>query len=153
MTEPTRHAFQAEVAEVLNLVVSSLYSNKEVFLRELVSNAADACEKLRFRQSSGQAIFEPDKPPGITVKSDEKENTLTIADTGIGMTHAELIENLGTIAHSGTKAFLKQLAETQKADAKLIDSLMDLSDKFAGASRSQLVRMAVKEFIERHGCN
>ena len=120
MSVPEQHHFQAEIQQLLDIVIHSLYTDREIFIRELVSNAADACEKLRFRQSSGQAIFEPDKAPGITVKSDEKENTLTIADSGIGMTHAELIENLGTIAHSGTKAFLKQLAETQKPDAKLI---------------------------------
>jgi molecular chaperone HtpG len=89
-------------------------------VRELISNAADACEKLRFNQSSGAAIHQPDVTPSIAVTTDEQAGTITIADTGLGMTHGELVENLGTIAHSGTKAFLKQLAEDKKPDVGLI---------------------------------
>jgi TNF receptor-associated protein 1 len=92
-----------------------------VFVRELISNAADACEKLRFLQARGQpAGLEPDKAPGIQLTADESAGTLTVADSGVGMTRDELVTNLGTIAHSGTKAFLKALAEKQQPDARLI---------------------------------
>src|ERR1019366_4296906 len=85
-----------------------------------ISNAADACEKLRFNQSSGKPVYQSEIAPGITVTTDEKAGTITITDTGLGMTHGELVENLGTIAHSGTKAFLKQIAEDKKPDVGLI---------------------------------
>lgn len=120
MSTTEKHHFQAEIQQLLDIVIHSLYTDKEIFVRELISNAADACEKLRFLQSSGQDVFQPDTPLGISIKTDEKEKTITFADTGIGMTQGEMIENLGTIAHSGTKAFLKQIAEEKKADAKLI---------------------------------
>jgi TNF receptor-associated protein 1 len=120
MSTVEKHHFQAEIQQLLDIVIHSLYTDKEIFVRELVSNAADALEKLRFHQSSGQTVYQPEIPLTIAVSSDEKENTITFADTGIGMTHGELVENLGTIAHSGSKAFLKQLAEDKKPDAKLI---------------------------------
>ncbi len=114
MTEqatPQSHAFQAEVAELLNLMVHSVYSETDVFLRELISNASDACDKLRY-----EAIARPDLMAGnerlaIRLTPDPEARTLAIADSGIGMTQQELIDNLGTIARSGTKAFLKGLAE------------------------------------------
>lgn len=115
-----KHHFQAEIQQLLDIVIHSLYTDREIFLRELISNAADACERLRFLQASGQAAAEAETPLGIKIAADEKAGTLTITDSGIGMTQAELVENLGTIAHSGTKAFLKQLAEAQKPDARLI---------------------------------
>ncbi len=115
-----QHQFQAEIQQLLDIVIHSLYTDREIFVRELISNAADALEKLRFQQSSGQAVFQPDIPAGISVKTDEKAGTVTFIDSGIGMTHGELVDNLGTIAHSGTKAFLKQLAEDKKPDARLI---------------------------------
>ncbi|HTI70293.1 MAG TPA: molecular chaperone HtpG [Candidatus Limnocylindria bacterium] len=121
MSTVERRPFQAEIQQLLDIVIHSLYTDREVFVRELVSNAADACEKLRFLQSSGEGtVFESEKALGITVVPDEEAATLTIADTGVGMTEAELVENLGTIAHSGTKAFLKQLADNQKPDTRLI---------------------------------
>jgi TNF receptor-associated protein 1 len=120
MSQKETHHFQAEIQQLLNIVIHSLYTDKEIFVRELISNAADACEKLRFNQSSGKAILQPDTAPGISLTTDEKAGTITIADTGIGMTHGELVENLGTIAHSGTKAFLKQIAEEKKPDVGLI---------------------------------
>src|SRR5688500_11295328 len=120
MATTEKHHFQAEIQQLLDIVIHSLYTDKEIFVRELISNAADACEKLRFLQSSGQAVFQPALPLGISIKTDEKENTVTFTDTGIGMSQGEMIENLGTIAHSGTKAFLKQLAEEKRGDAKLI---------------------------------
>ncbi|MFV0336965.1 MAG: molecular chaperone HtpG [Chthoniobacterales bacterium] len=106
-----KHAFQAEIAQLLDIVIHSLYTDKEIFIRELISNASDATEKLRFLQTSGEAIYQPDRTLTISVSTDDKANTISIADAGLGMTHAELIENLGTIAHSGSKAFLKQLKE------------------------------------------
>ena len=120
MSKVEKHSFQAEIKQLLDIVIHSLYTDKEIFVRELVSNAADACEKLRFTLTAGTEVHQAEIEPKITVTSDEKENTVTIADTGIGMTHDELVENLGTIAHSGSKAFLKQLAEGKKADAQLI---------------------------------
>jgi molecular chaperone HtpG len=115
MTEatPQTHAFQAEVAELLNLMVHSVYSETDVFLRELISNASDACDKLRY-----EAIARPDLLAGnerlaIRLTPDAKARTLAIADTGIGMTQQELIDNLGTIARSGTKAFVQGLAEAK----------------------------------------
>src|SRR3954470_15273319 len=115
-----KHQFQAEIQQLLNIVVHSLYTDKEIFIRELISNAADALEKLRFLQSSGQPVHQPDLPLKISIQTDEKEHTITFTDTGIGMTHAELVENLGTIAHSGSKAFLKSLTTEGKPDLSLI---------------------------------
>ena len=120
MASTEKHTFQAEIQQLLNIVIHSLYTDKEIFVRELVSNAADACEKLRFTQAAGTAVHQPDLAPTITLTTDEMAGTLTITDTGIGMTHDELVKNLGTIAHSGTKAFLKQLAEEKKPDVGLI---------------------------------
>jgi TNF receptor-associated protein 1 len=120
MSTAEKHQFQAEIEQVLDIVIHSLYTDKEIFVRELVSNAADACEKLRFLQTSGQAVFEPDRALGIAIATDEKAGTITITDTGVGMTRDELVENLGTVAHSGSRAFLKKLAEDKKTDAKLI---------------------------------
>ena len=120
MSTTEKHHFQAEIQQLLDIVIHSLYTDKEIFVRELISNAADACEKLRFQQSSGTSVYQPDVTPLISIAADEQESTITITDTGVGMTHGEMVENLGTIAHSGTKAFLKQLAEDKKPDAKLI---------------------------------
>lgn len=120
MSTTESHHFQAEIQQLLDIVIHSLYTDKEIFVRELISNATDACEKLRFSQSSGKTVHQPDVAPAILLTTDDKAGTITIADTGIGMSHTELVENLGTIAHSGTKAFLKQIAEKQQPDVKLI---------------------------------
>ena len=120
---PEKHEFQAEIAQLLDLVVHSLYTDKEIFVRELISNAADASEKLRFLKTSGTEVTDPDIPLRISITTDDQAKTITFTDAGIGMTHGELIENLGTIAHSGSKAFLDQLrAKTQggAVDATLI---------------------------------
>jgi molecular chaperone HtpG len=114
------HHFQVEIQQLLDIVIHSLYTDRQIFVRELISNAADACERLRFTQSSGRAIYQADLAPSISVSTDEKASTITIADTGVGMTHVELVENLGTIAHSGSKEFLKQLAQEQKPNLSLI---------------------------------
>src|SRR5213594_1192124 len=120
MSTTESHHFQAEIQQLLDIVIHSLYTDKEIFVRELISNAADACEKLRFTQSSGQPVYQPEMTPGISIAADEKQRTITFTDTGIGMIHGDLVENLGTIAHSGTKAFLKQLADEKKPDVGLI---------------------------------
>ncbi len=115
-----KHPFQAEIQQLLNIVIHSLYTDKEIFIRELISNAADALEKLRFLQSSGQAVYQPELPLKISIQTDDKENTITFTDTGVGMTQAELVENLGTIAHSGSKAFLNSVQSSGKPDLSLI---------------------------------
>src|SRR5882724_1557329 len=120
MSKAETHHFQAEIQQLLNIVIHSLYTDKEIFIRELISNGADACEKLRFMQSSGKPVHQSEIAPSIAIVTDDKAGTITITDTGLGMTHGELVENLGTIAHSGTKAFLKQLAEDKKPDVGLI---------------------------------
>ena len=121
MSQPEQHSFQAEIQQLLNLVIHSLYTDREVFVRELISNAADACEKLRFLQASGQVVAAEGEPTlGISLTADTAAGTLTFADTGVGMTREELVKNLGTIAHSGTKAFLESLAKNQSPDQKLI---------------------------------
>ncbi len=111
MSTTEKHSFQAEIAQLLDIVIHSLYTDKEIFIRELISNAADATEKLRFLQTSGTEIFQPDRPLTISVQTDDTAHTISIADSGLGMTRDELIENLGTIAHSGSKAFLQQIKE------------------------------------------
>ena len=120
MSKPEKHEFQAEIAQLLEIVIHSLYTEKEIFIRELISNAADANEKLQFlQQTAGNDIFEPERPLSIRVVTDKDAKTVTITDSGIGMTQAELVENLGTIAHSGSKAFLEQIKQA-KGDASLI---------------------------------
>jgi len=108
---PEKHAFQAEIAQLLDIVIHSLYTDKEIFIRELISNAADATEKLRFLQASGTEVYQQDRALTISVQTDDTAHTISIADSGIGMTRDELVENLGTIAHSGSKAFLQQVKE------------------------------------------
>ena len=117
MTKQTL-SFQAEVAQLLHLVTHSLYSNKEIFLRELVSNASDACDKLRFEALNQTDLYEDAPNLEVRITFDRDAKTLTIADNGIGMNQQEAIDNLGTIAKSGTKDFMSRLADAQKADAK-----------------------------------
>lgn len=120
MAQLETHAFQAEVSQVLNLVINALYSNQDIFLRELVSNASDALDKLRFEAISNDALYEGDSELAIRVSYDPEAKTVTVEDNGIGMTRDEVIENIGTIANSGTKAFLSQLSGDQKKDSALI---------------------------------
>lgn len=120
-TAPETRSFEADVAKLLHLMVHSVYSDKDVFLRELVSNAADACEKLRYEGLSDPALLGEDGQPRITVTLDAEARQLTIEDNGIGMTEAELGEALGTIARSGTKAFMERIAGAKDAeDSQLI---------------------------------
>ena len=118
--EPTHHVFEAEVAQLLHLVTHSLYSNSDIFVRELVSNASDACDKLRFEGTSDDSLYEGDAELKIKIDMDKDAKTISIIDNGVGMNEADAIENLGTIAKSGTKAFLDKLSESQKQEGQLI---------------------------------
>ncbi len=115
-----KHSFQAEVAQLLHLVTHSLYSNPEIFLRELISNASDACDKLRFEGINHPEYYENDPDLHVRVSLDKVHKTITISDNGIGLTQQEAIDHLGTIAKSGTKDFMSKLSGDQKADAQLI---------------------------------
>jgi molecular chaperone HtpG len=112
-TAATTLPFQAEVSELLNLMVHSVYSETDIFLRELISNASDACDKLRYEAIAKPELIGDGAPPKIRIIPNKKADTLTVADTGIGMDHQELVDNLGTIARSGTKAFVAKLAEAK----------------------------------------
>ncbi len=128
MTEKTKtrkaktekHEFQAEVREVLNLMIHSLYSNREIFLRELISNASDACDKLRFEALQNEALLGGDSELKIQVDVDEDANQVIVRDNGIGMSKQDVVDNIGTIARSGTRKFLESAAEKEDFDAKLI---------------------------------
>jgi molecular chaperone HtpG len=119
-TEPPRFAFDADIRKLLDIVVHSLYTDTEIFVRELVSNASDALEKLRLLQLTETDVFDAAVPLEIDVTTDSVAKTLTIRDTGVGMTREELIRNLGTIAHSGSRAFLEAMGENQDKQASLI---------------------------------
>ena len=112
--------FQTEVRQLLNLMIHSLYSNKEIFLRELISNASDACDKLRFEALTDDALYEGESDLKIRVQVDREQRTITVTDNGIGMSRSEVVDNLGTIAKSGTRQFFEALTGDQAKDAKLI---------------------------------
>ncbi len=120
MSENKQYSFQAEVAQLMHLVTPSLYSNPEIFLREMVSNASDACDKLRFEANSQPELYEGDGELRVRIVADKDAGTLTISDNGIGMTEQEAIDHLGTIAKSGTKDFMSRLSGDQRADSQLI---------------------------------
>ena len=115
---PKTHSFQAEVAQLLHLVTHSLYSNKEIFVRELISNASDACDKLRFEGLNNAALYEDAPNLEVRVAFDKAAKTLTITDNGIGMSQQEAIDHLGTIAKSGTREFVSKLGTEKAADAR-----------------------------------
>jgi TNF receptor-associated protein 1 len=119
-TAPQKFEFQAEIKQLLDIVIHSLYTEKEIFVRELVSNASDSLEKLRHLQLTEKEIYDDKLDLEINVTTDDKAKTITIQDFGVGMTRAELVENLGTIAHSGSKAFLKALGDGDAKNANLI---------------------------------
>jgi molecular chaperone HtpG len=119
-TQKETLGFQTEVKQLLKLMIHSLYSNKEIFLRELISNASDACDKLRFEALSDAALYEGDAELKIRISYDKTARTLTLSDNGIGMSRNEVIENIGTIARSGTREFLDRLTGDQSKDANLI---------------------------------
>ncbi|MDB3869773.1 molecular chaperone HtpG [Candidatus Thioglobus sp.] len=120
MTTKQTHSFQTEVSQLLHLMIHSLYSNKEIFLRELVSNASDAVDKLKFESLSNDALVEGKEALQVHIDVDKDAGTITITDNGIGMTETEVMENIGTIANSGTKKFLESLDEKQAEDSNLI---------------------------------
>ena len=119
-TTTEKHVFQAEIQQLLDLVVHSLYTDKDIFLRELISNASDSMEKVRHLEGTEKDIKDAGEELKITLELDKEAKTITLTDRGVGMTHDELVENLGTIAHSGTKAFLEQIKETGGSPAGLI---------------------------------
>ena len=119
MSQETRK-FEAEVAQVLHLVTHSLYSHKEIFLRELISNASDACDKLRFEALADPTLTDGDADLRIQVSWDPEARTISVRDNGIGMSRDEVVANIGTIASSGTRRYLEALSGEQKADARLI---------------------------------
>lgn len=119
-TAAETHQFQTEVQQVLDLMIHSLYSNKEIFLRELISNASDACDKLRFEALSDDSLYGDQPELRVRISLDEEAGTLTISDSGIGMSRDEVVANIGTIARSGTRKFLESMSGEQKADAQLI---------------------------------
>ena len=122
-TKPSKtekHEFQAEVREVLNLMIHSLYSNREIFLRELISNASDACDKLRFEALQNADLMGGDAELKIEIEVDEEANLITVRDNGIGMSRQDVVENIGTIARSGTRKFLESVSENKEFDSNLI---------------------------------
>ena len=112
-TAPATQPFQAEVSELLNLMVHSVYSETDIFLRELISNASDACDKLRYEAIARPDLLGDGGAPKIRIAPNKTAGTLAVTDTGIGMDRQELVDNLGTIARSGTKAFVAKLAEAK----------------------------------------
>ena len=119
-TQKETLGFQAEVKQLLQLMIHSLYSDKEIFLRELISNASDAADKLRFEALDAPALYEQDGELRIRLSVDREARTLTLTDNGIGMSRDEVIEHIGTIAKSGTRAFFEQLTGDARKDANLI---------------------------------
>ncbi len=120
MSSPQQHEFQTEIRQLLDIVIHSLYTEKAIFVRELVSNASDALEKLRHLQVTEKEIFDDRLPLEINLTTDDAARTFTVQDFGVGMTGAELVENLGTVAHSGSKAFLQALGENSAKNVNLI---------------------------------
>ncbi len=134
------YQFQTEVNQLLTLIIHSLYSNKEIFLREIVSNASDALDKLKYLTLSDEAYKGVRFAPRVDIAFDEEKKTLTVRDTGVGMNEEEIVANLGTIARSGTKAFLEQLASEAKKDSNLIGQFgVGFYSAFMVASKIEVV--------------
>jgi len=131
--------FQTEVKQLLHLMIHSLYSNREIFLRELVSNASDACDKLRFEALHNGALFENDPDLKIRISFDKDARTLTIADNGIGMDRQELLDNLGTIARSGTRAFLQSVKEAKEGPGLIGQFGVGFYSAFMVADRIEVI--------------
>src|SRR5712675_2295111 len=147
-TAPQTHPFQAEVAELLRLMVHSVYSETDIFLRELISNGSDACDKLRYEAIAKPELLADGAALAIRIKPDAEAGTLTITDNGIGMDRQELIDNLGTVARSGTRAFISQLAEAKDGagligkfgvgfySAFMVADRIEVTSRRAGASEA-----------------
>ena len=138
--------FQTEVQQLLHLMVHSLYSNKEIFLRELISNASDAADKLRFEALKDDKLFEEQPDLNIRVEFNKEQKTISVIDNGIGMSRDEIIENLGTIAKSGTKQFFEKLTGDQTKDSSLIGQFG------VGFYSSFIVAEKVEVVSRRAGC-
>ena len=144
------HAFQAETRQVLQLMIHSLYSNKEIFLRELVSNASDALDRLRFEAIQDDAIYAGDSDLQIDIEVNKEAGTITVRDNGIGMNRSDVMENIGTIAKSGTKAFLDRLSGDRKADAQLIGQFgVGFYSAFIVADRVSLTSRKAGEDVDQ----
>src|SRR3954463_6973069 len=140
MTAKETLGFQAEVKQLLHLMIHSLYSNKEIFLRELISNAADAADKLRFEALANNALYESDPDLKIRISFDKAARTLTVSDNGVGMSRDEVVQNIGTIAKSGTREFFESLTGDQAKDARLIGQFgVGFYSSFIVADRVTLV--------------
>ncbi len=141
------HSFQAEVAELLRLMVHSVYTETDIFLRELISNASDACDRLRYEAIASPELTAGGAPFVIRVTPDKDKNTLTIADNGIGMSRQELIDNLGTVARSGTRAFVDKLAEAKDGAGLIGQFGVGFYSAFMVADRIEVVsrRAGAKE--------
>lgn len=145
-THTEQHEFKAEVKQLLNILVHSLYTHKEIFLRELISNASDALDKLRFESNRGTKIVDNELPLEIVISLDNKKNTITIEDTGIGLTRDELIANIGTIAKSGSADFIKQLAESKQSADNIIGKFgVGFYSVFMVASEVEIISKSYKE--------
>ena len=143
--------FEAEVSQLLELVAKSLYSNKEIFLRELISNASDAADKLRYEGLSDTALYEDDSELKITIEFDAEHHTLTIRDNGIGMSREEAIENLGTIAKSGTRAFRDMLSGDKSHDSQLIGQFgVGFYSTFMVADKVEIITKSYKDEPAAH---
>jgi TNF receptor-associated protein 1 len=143
--------FQAEVKKLLDIVIHSLYTERDIFVRELISNAADALEKFRHQSLLEEEVFDSHVPLEITIDVDDKKHSLTIADTGIGMTREELAANLGTIAHSGSKTFLTELAEAARKDVHLIGQFgVGFYSVFMAAKRVRVLSRSYRRHEEGH---
>jgi len=145
-----KHEFQAEVREILDLMIHSLYSNREIFLRELVSNASDACDKLRFEALQNEELLGGDAELKIEIEIDEEAGLVTVRDNGIGMSRQDVVENIGTIARSGTKRFLESVSENKEFDSNLIGQFgVGFYSSFIVADKVTLsTRAAGSEFSE-----
>ena len=119
-TQKETLSFQTEVKQLLHLMIHSLYSNKEIFMRELISNASDACDKLRFEALTNAELYEDDFELKIRIEYDKEKKILSLTDNGVGMSRQEVMDNIGTIANSGTRKFLEKLTGDQAKDARMI---------------------------------
>ncbi|NWK54244.1 molecular chaperone HtpG [Verrucomicrobiaceae bacterium N1E253] len=150
-TKEHTHSFQAEVRQLLDIVIHSIYTDKEIFVRELVSNASDALEKMRLKQLTEKDVFESERELQIEITTDEEAKTLTITDSGIGMNHEELVENLGTIAHSGTKAFLEKMKEQGDSNADVIGQFgVGFYSAFMAADKVDVISRSWEKDSEGH---